>query len=49
MDHRYYVDDDMRALMVELGKAVVPREKRRAVVRTNRHAPYYSKSRYRVI
>jgi hypothetical protein len=44
-----YMDDDMRELMGLMSKAVVPREKRRAVVRTNRHAPYYSKSRYRVI
>lgn len=43
------MDDDMRELMALMNKAVVPMEKRRAVVRTNRHAPYYSKSRYWVI
>lgn len=46
---RLEIDPEMRELMALMGRAIVPREKRRAVVRTNRHAPYYTKSRYRVI
>ena len=40
------MDADMRELMEVMGRAVVPRCRRRAVYRTNLHAPYYSRSRY---
>ena len=43
------IDPEMRELMETLGKCIVPRSHRRAVVRTNYHAPYYSSSRYRYI
>ena len=46
MKYPRYMDEDMRELMEELGKAIVPRRKRRAVVRTNWHTPYYSNKRY---
>ena len=40
------MDADMRELMKELGKAIVPRNRRKAVYRTNWHVPYYSRNRY---
>ena len=40
------MDDEMKELMGVLAECVVPRNQRRAVVRTNYHAPYYSRSRY---
>lgn len=40
------MDDEMKELMGVLAECVVPRSQRRAVVRTNYHAPYYSRSRY---
>ena len=44
-----WMDDDMKELMQALSQCVVPRSQRRAVVRTNYHAPYYSRSRYSTI
>ena len=41
------VDPEMQELVALLSSAIVPRSRRRAAVRTNHHAPYYSKSRYR--
>lgn len=41
------MDEDMLELFGALSKAVVPRSRRKAAVRTNRHAPYYTDSRYR--
>ena len=46
--NRSDIDPEMQELMALLSKAVVPRSRRKAVVRTNYRAPYYSKSRYRV-
>lgn len=43
------IDPEMRELMEVLGKCIVPRSRRRAAVRTNYHAPYYSSRRYRYI
>ena len=40
------MDDEMKELMGVLAECVVPRSQRRAVVRTNYHAPYYSRSRF---
>ena len=40
------MDDEMKELMGVLAECVVPRSQRRAVVRTNYHAPYYSRGRY---
>lgn len=40
------IDPEMQELMALLSKAVVPRNRRKAVVRTNYRAPYYTKSRY---
>ena len=42
-----YVDAEMREILDALGMAIVPRKKRPARVRTNWHAPYYSRSRFR--
>jgi len=39
------VDHDMQELLALLGTVVVPRS-RKAAVKTNYHAPYYSRSRY---
>ena len=44
-----YMDDEMKDLLEVMSKAVVPRNRRRAVFRTNWHAPYYSHSRYRKV
>lgn len=41
------IDPEMRELLDLMATAVVPRSRRRAAVRVNAHAPYYSKSRYR--
>ena len=41
-----FMDDEMRELMEAMCSVIVPRSERKAVVRTNYHAPYYSKSRY---
>lgn len=40
------VDPEMQELMALLSSAIVPRHRRKAVVRTNYRAPYYTKSRY---
>lgn len=40
------MDQDMRELMEVLCKAIVPVNKRKAVVRTHWHTPYYSRGRY---
>ena len=45
MEYPKYVDPQMREILNLLGKAIVPREKRKAVVRTNYHRPYYSRGR----
>ena len=44
--NRSDIDPEMQELMALLSKAVVPRSRRKAAVRTNYHAPYYSPSRY---
>lgn len=44
---RFNIDPEMQELIDAIGSAIVPRSHRRAAVRTNYHAPYYSKSRYR--
>ena len=46
MNYPNYIDAEMRELLDVLGTAIVPRKKRKAVVRTNHHVPYYSKGRY---
>ena len=43
------MDDDMKELFGALSKAVVPMHRRQAVVRTNRHVPYYNDARYKRI
>ncbi len=40
------MDPEMQEMMSLLSSAIVPRSRRKAVVRTNYRAPYYSKSRY---
>ena len=47
MNYPDYIDPEMREILDALAPAIVPRQKRPAVVRTNRHEPYYSRSRYR--
>lgn len=49
MNYPDYIDAEMRELLDVMGTAVVPRSKRKAVVRTNRHVPYYTRGRYRRI
>lgn len=49
MNYPDYVDDEMRELLDVMGKAIVPRKKRRAVYRTNWHTPHYSHARYKRI
>lgn len=44
-----FIDAGMRDLLDTMSKAVVPRSKRKAVVRTNWHTPCYSHSRYKVL
>ena len=44
--NRSDIDPEMQELMALLSKAVVPRNRRKAAVRTNYNAPYYSPSRY---
>lgn len=41
------MDAEMRELVNALGAIIVPRENRKSVWRLNRHAPYYSRHRYR--
>lgn len=40
------MDPEMQEMMSLLSSAIVPRSRRKAVVRTNYRSPYYSKSRY---
>ena len=40
------IDPEMQEMMSLLSTAIVPRSRRKAAVRTNYHATYYSKSRY---
>ena len=40
------INPEMQELMALLSSAIVTRSRRKTVVRTNYHAPYYSKSRY---
>lgn len=42
-----YIDPEMRELLDALGKTIVPRKRRPAAVRTNRHVPYYNDARYK--
>ena len=46
--NRSDIDPEMQELMALLSKAVVPRSRRKATVKVNAHAPYYSRSRYKV-
>lgn len=41
-----FIDAEMRELIDAMSKAVVPISKRKAYVKTNWHAPYYSRKRY---
>lgn len=43
------IDPEMQELMALLSKAIVPQNRRKAVVKVNAHAPYYSRSRYKSI
>ena len=44
-----FIDAEMRELLDTMSKTVVPRSKRKAVVRTNWHTPCYSHNRYKVL
>ena len=46
--NRTDIDPEMQELMTLLSSAIVPRHRRKAVVKVNAHAPYYSRSRYKV-
>lgn len=43
------INPEMQELMALLSSAIVPRSRRKAVVKVNAHAPYYSRSRYKSI
>jgi hypothetical protein len=43
------MDPEMQELMALLSTAIVPRHRRKAVVKVNAHAQYYSRSRYKSI
>ena len=43
------MDSDMRELMDVLSRSVVPRNRRRTVVRMNHHSTYYNDNKYRYI
>lgn len=49
MNYPDFVDKEMCDLLDTMGKAIVPRSKRNARVKTNWHTPCYSHSRYRVL
>ena len=44
---RANIDPEMLELIEVLGSAIVPRSRRKAAVRVDTRAPYYSRSRYR--
>ena len=46
MRYPEHMAPEMRELFDAFSKAIVPKEKRKAVVRTNWHVPYYSRGRY---
>lgn len=46
MNHQDFIDPEMRELLDVLGRAIVPLHKRKPVLRTNLHVPYYSRGRY---
>ena len=46
MNYPDFIDEEMRELLDMMDKVVVPRSKRKAVVRKNLHTPYYTKGRY---
>jgi hypothetical protein len=46
MNYPGFIDAEMRELLDTMQKAVVPRSKRKACVRTSWHTPYYMKGRY---
>jgi hypothetical protein len=43
------VDPDMAELLSVFSKAIVPRSRRRTVVRSNTHSTYYNDARYRYL
>jgi len=49
MNYPDFIDPEMRDLLDTMHKALVPRSKRKAVVRTNWHTPCYSRNRYKVL
>lgn len=46
MNYPDFIDTEMRELLDTMKKVVVPRSKRKAVVRTNLHTPYYTRYRF---
>ena len=44
-----YIDPDMQELLGVLGAAIVPKNRRKSVYRTNWRTPYYSHTRYRKV
>jgi len=49
MERPDFIDAEMQELLDAMGAAIVPRSRRRVVVRTNWHVPYYSQGRYKKI
>ena len=43
------INPEIQELMALLSSAIVPRHRRKAVVKVNAHAQYYSRSRYKSI
>jgi hypothetical protein len=49
MNYPNFIDPEMRELLGAMSKAVVPRKKRKTVVRINWHTPCYSHSRFKTL
>ena len=47
MKYPKFIDAEMRDLLDTMSKAMVPRSKRKAVVKTNWYTPCYSNTRYK--
>ena len=43
------IDPEMAELLSVFSKAIVPRSRRRTVVRSNAHSTYYNDARYRYL
>jgi len=46
MNYPDYVDEDMRKLLDALNEVLVPRKKRKPVIKLHLHTPPYTRGRY---